>query len=69
MQVFLYFFETGFCFGLILAPVDQTLDSALHRINYYPRDKYWWTNYAIHRLEVYPVDSVIQLFSAFLLHN
>ena len=37
------------------APVVQTSDSAIHRINHYPADKYWEN-----RLH-YPLDSVIHL--------
>ena len=42
-----------------LAPVVQTLDSAIHRIDHYPaiiRE----TNCAIHWIDFYPVDSAIQ---------
>ena len=38
------------------APVVQTLDSAIHRINYYPADTYW----TIHWTEIYRMDSAIQ---------
>ena len=40
------------------APVVQTLDSAIHRINHYPADGE--TNCTIHWIEIYPVDSTIQ---------
>ena len=43
-----------------LAPVVQTLDKAIHRINHYPADKYWETNCTIHWIDFYPVDSAIQ---------
>ena len=48
-----------------LAPIVQTLDSAIHRINHYVVDKYLFmrkTNCIIHCIGIYPVDSVIHLF-------
>ena len=39
-----------------LAPVVETLDSTIHRINHYPADKY----YAIRWIAIYLVDSAIQ---------
>ena len=45
---------------VILAPVVQTLDGAIHRINYYPAGKYLG-NQLRHPLDqIYPVDSAIQ---------
>ena len=48
-------------------PVVQTLNSAIHRINHYPAhdpaDKYLGTNYAIHWIEIYPLDSTIHLLN------
>ena len=41
------------------APVVQTLDSAIHRINHYPADKYQG-NHAINWIVIYPVGSAIQ---------
>ena len=37
-------------------PVVQTLDIAIHQINHYLADKYYW-------IEIYPVDSVIHLMN------
>ena len=37
--------------NLMLAPVAQTLDSAIHRINHYPADKYYGNQLR------YPLDS------------
>ena len=46
------------------APVVQKLDSAIHRINPYPMDiSVSETNCAIQCIEVYPVDSVINLLN------
>ena len=45
-----------------LARVVQKMDSAIHQINHYAADGIWETNCAIHRIEIYPVDKVIQLF-------
>ena len=43
------------------APVVQTLDSAIHRINHYPADKYYGNQYyAIRWIVIYPVDSTIR---------
>ena len=43
------------------APIVQTLDSAIHRINHYPAKKYYGNQlYAIRWLVIYPVDSAIQ---------
>ena len=42
-----------------MAPVVQTLDSAIHWINHYKAHKYNRTNNsAIHWIEIFPVDSV-----------
>ena len=47
-----------------LAPVVQTLDSAIHRINQYPADKYYGNQYyyTIRRTVIYLVDSAIQRY-------
>ena len=46
------------------APVVQTLDSAIHRINHYPADKnIRETNCAIQWLEIYPVDCATHLLN------
>ena len=49
------------------APAVQTLNSAIHRINHYPAhdpaDKYLGTNYAIHWIDIYPMDSTIHLLN------
>ena len=46
------------------APVVQKLDSAIHRINPYPTDiSVSETNCAIQCIEVYPVDSIINLLN------
>ena len=45
---------------ILLAPVVQTLDSAIHRINHYPGISIRETNYAIRWIVIYPVDSAIQ---------
>ena len=37
--------------SILLAPVVQTLDSAIHRINHYPADKYYANQLR------YPLDS------------
>ena len=37
--------------SILLAPVVQTLDSAIHRINHYPADKYYASQLR------YPLDS------------
>ena len=47
---------------LHLAPVVQTLDNAIHRINLYPGISIDKTNHAIQWIVIYPVDSVIQPF-------
>ena len=54
--------QLAVCFSILLAPVVQTLDSAIHRINHYPSDlflgkqlHYW--------IEIYPVDSAIHLLN------
>ena len=48
-------------------PAVQTLNSAIHRINHYPAhdpaDKYLGTNYAIHWIDIYPMDSTIHLLN------
>ena len=44
---------------IYLAPVVQTLDSAIHRINHYPADKCEVN----HWIEIYPVDSVVHLLN------
>ena len=41
---------------IVLAPVVQRLDRAIHRINHYPAEKYWETNCTIHWTEIYPPD-------------
>ena len=41
------------------ALVFQRVDNAIHRINHYSADKCWQTNYTIHWIVIYPVDSVI----------
>ena len=46
--------------SIFLAPVVQTLDSAIHRINHYPADKYYGNQYAIRWIVIYPVDSAIR---------
>ena len=48
---------------LNLPPVVQTLDSTIHRINYYPADNIREINCTIHWVEIYLVDSVIQLLN------
>ena len=47
------------------APVVQKMDSAIHRINHYPVDKYGIrkTNCTIQWIEIYPTDSAIHLSS------
>ena len=54
-----------------LAPVVQTLDGAIHRINHYPVDRYYGNQLrylflvvqtldsAIHRIKIYPVHNAI----------
>ena len=43
------------------APVVQTLDSAIHRINHYPADKYYGNQLRYPRwIVIYPVDSATQ---------
>ena len=48
-------------------PAVQTLNSAIHRINHYPAhdpaDKYLGTNYAIHWIDIHPMDSTIHLLN------
>ena len=45
--------------------VVRTLDNTIHCINHYPADKYYReTNYIIHWMGIYLVDSVIQLLSS-----
>ena len=47
--------------GEDLAPVVQTLDSAINRINHYPADSVIdFRNTYIHWIVIYPVDSAIQ---------
>ena len=46
--------------AVVQAPVVQTLDSAIHRINHYQRISIMETNCAIHWIEIYPVDSAIR---------
>ena len=48
-----------------LAPVVQTLDSVIHRINHYPENKtsIRETHCTIHWLEIYPGDSAIHLLN------
>ena len=41
---------------IVLAPVVQTLDRAIQRINHYSAEKYWDTNRAIHWIEIEPLD-------------
>ena len=46
------------------APVEQTLDSAINRINHYPVDKYLGKpSCIIHWIEMYAVDTAIQLLN------
>ena len=42
------------------APVVQTLDSSIYRMNHYPRISITEINYAVRRIVIYPVDSAIQ---------
>ena len=43
----------------------RTLDNTIYCINHYPADKYYReTNYIIHWMGIYLVDSVIQLLSS-----
>ena len=55
--------EFWYCFDdeLNQAQVVQTLDSAIHRINHYPADKYYRTNCAIQWIVICRVDSVFHL--------
>ena len=46
-----------------LAPVVQTLDSAIHRINHYPADKYLGNQLRYPLVEIYPSSSVIHLLN------
>ena len=47
-----------------LAPVVQTLDSAIHWINHYPPDKYLEKLIVLlHWIEIYPVDSTIHILN------
>ena len=50
----------GLKLGILQAAVVKMLDSAIHRINHYPVDKYYGNYYAIHWIVIYPVDSAIQ---------
>ena len=52
---------------ILLAPVVQTLNSAIHRINHHQIELIGIrrTNCAIHRIEIYPVDSIIHLLNNF----
>ena len=43
----------------VQAPVAQTLESAIQRINHFSVDKCKVTNCAIHSTNLYPVDTVI----------
>ena len=43
-------------------PVVQTLDSAIHRINRYPTDKFWENQLR------YPVDRDLDLFGGCVIH-
>ena len=45
------------------APVAQTLDSATHRINHYPADKYYRNQHFVQFIEIYLIDSIIQLLN------
>ena len=42
------------------APVVQTSDSAIHRINHYPADSVLISGILIRWIAIYPVDSAIQ---------
>ena len=48
---------------VVLAPVAQRLDNAIHRINRYPAVSVDKTNHAIHWIVIYPVDSVIHFLN------
>ena len=57
------------CNPNLQASVVQTLDSAIHRINYYQADKCYKNQYcAIQWIEIYPVDSVIDLLNSGLVN-
>ena len=43
-----------------VAEIVQKLDSALHRINHYPAEKYYGNQFAIRWIVMYPVDGTIQ---------
>ena len=50
----------------LLAPVVQTLDSAIHRINQYPADKYCYLGNQLlygHWIKIYPSDSATTLWT------
>ena len=47
------------CKSYNLAPVVQTLDSAIHRIITIQRISIWETNFVTHWIEIYPSDSDI----------
>ena len=48
--------------NVVLTPVAQTLDSATHRVNHYPPDKYYGNQLtgSICWIEIYPMDNAIQ---------
>ena len=47
----------------LLAPVVQTSDSAIHRINHYPADSVIDSVILIRWIVIYPLDSAIQLLN------
>ena len=49
-----------FSHAKLLAPVVQTSDSAIHRINHYPADSVLISGILIRWIVIYPVDSAIQ---------
>ena len=51
-----------------LAPVVQTFDGAIHRINHYPVGKCSGNNCVIHWIEIYSADSIIHLSNKWALN-
>ena len=55
-----------YCTVLVLAPVVQMLDSAIHQINHFPVDTYVTTiretDCIIYWLEIYPLNNIIPAF-------
>ena len=51
------------CKSYNLAPVVQTLDTAIHRIITIQRISIWETNFVTHWIEIYPSDSDIYLLN------